>query len=122
LRSDTDVSSDTFCAVFILVIHQSLQILEPSKELAMQLMELGKQHPPTRKLGLDMLRERSLHHDYVAALLQDGYYLEALRYARKYRVPIYLYLLFNRVIYVGAIKKDVSYLHAIKKFGDTSMP
>jgi hypothetical protein len=28
----------------------------------------------------------------------------------------------RRVIYVGAIKKDVSYLHAIKKFGDTSMP
>jgi hypothetical protein len=26
------------------------------------------------------------------------------------------------VIYVGAIKKNVSYLHAIKKFGDTSMP
>ncbi|XP_025794271.1 regulator of MON1-CCZ1 complex isoform X2 [Panicum hallii] len=64
----------------------SNKILEPSKELAMQLMELGQQHPPTRKLGLDMLRERSLHHDYVAALLQDGYYLEALRYARKYKV------------------------------------
>jgi hypothetical protein len=27
-----------------------------------------------------------------------------------------------RAIYVGAIKKDISYLHAIKKFGDTSMP
>ncbi|PUZ39448.1 hypothetical protein GQ55_9G309600 [Panicum hallii var. hallii] len=64
----------------------SNKILEPSKELAMQLMELGQQHPPTRKLGLDMLRERGLHHDYVAALLQDGYYLEALRYARKYKV------------------------------------
>ncbi|KAK8445098.1 hypothetical protein SEVIR_9G258600v4 [Setaria viridis] len=64
----------------------SNKILEPSKELAMQLMELGQHHPPTRKLGLDMLRERSLHHDYVAALLQDGYYLEALRYARKYKV------------------------------------
>ncbi|CAN6318557.1 unnamed protein product [Urochloa humidicola] len=64
----------------------SNKILEPSKELAMQLMELGQQHPPTRKLGLDMLRERGLHHDYVAALLQDGYYLAALRYARKYKV------------------------------------
>jgi hypothetical protein len=30
--------------------------------------------------------------------------------------------LLKRVIYVGAIKKDVSYLHAIKKFGDTFMP
>ncbi|CAN6311231.1 unnamed protein product [Urochloa humidicola] len=64
----------------------SNKILEPSKELAMQLMELGQQHPPTRKLGLDMLRERGLHHDYVAALLQDGYHLAALRYARKYKV------------------------------------
>jgi hypothetical protein len=64
----------------------SNKILEPSKELAMQLMELGQQHSPTRKLGVDMLRERGLHHDYVTALLQDGYHLEALRYARKYKV------------------------------------
>ncbi|OEL27131.1 hypothetical protein BAE44_0011849, partial [Dichanthelium oligosanthes] len=64
----------------------SNKILEPSKELAMQLMELGQPDPSTRKLGLDMLRERGLHHDYVAALLQDGHYLEALRYARKYKV------------------------------------
>uniref|UniRef100_A0A0E0BA72 Uncharacterized protein n=1 Tax=Oryza glumipatula TaxID=40148 RepID=A0A0E0BA72_9ORYZ len=64
----------------------SNKILEPSKELAMQLMELGRQHSPTRKLGVDMLRERGLHHDYVTALLQDGYHLEALRYARKYKV------------------------------------
>lgn len=35
---------------------------------------------------MDMLRERGLHHDYVTAMLQDGYYLEALRYARKYKV------------------------------------
>uniref|UniRef100_A0A0A9D4I5 Mic1 domain-containing protein n=1 Tax=Arundo donax TaxID=35708 RepID=A0A0A9D4I5_ARUDO len=64
----------------------SNKILEPTKELAMQLMELGRQHSPTRKLGMDMLRERGLHHDYVTMLLQDGYYLEALRYARKYKV------------------------------------
>ncbi|TVU30978.1 hypothetical protein EJB05_22638 [Eragrostis curvula] len=64
----------------------SNKILEPSKELAMQLIELGQQHSPTRKLGVDMLRERGLHHDYVTALLQDGYFLEALRYARKYKV------------------------------------
>ncbi|GJM84447.1 hypothetical protein PR202_ga00117 [Eleusine coracana subsp. coracana] len=64
----------------------SNKILEPSKELAVQLMELGQQHLLTRKLGMDMLRERGLHHDYVTALLQDGYFLEALRYARKYKV------------------------------------
>jgi hypothetical protein len=54
----------------------------------MQLVELGGQHSLTRKLGVDMLRERCLHHDYVAVLLQEGYYLEALRYARKYKVRI----------------------------------
>ncbi|KAL5229771.1 hypothetical protein ABZP36_028547 [Zizania latifolia] len=69
-----------------IMLFVSNKILEPSKELAMQLMELGRQHSPTRKLGVDMLRERGLHHDYVSALLQDGYYLEALRYARKYKV------------------------------------
>ncbi|KAL6883347.1 hypothetical protein ACP4OV_010761 [Aristida adscensionis] len=69
-----------------LALFVSNKILEPSRELAMQLMELGQQHSPTRKLGMDMLRERGLHHDYVAALLQDGYYPEALRYARKYKV------------------------------------
>ncbi|XP_003573894.2 regulator of MON1-CCZ1 complex isoform X2 [Brachypodium distachyon] len=64
----------------------SNKILEPSRELAMQLIELGRHHLLTRKLGVDMLRERCLHDDYVAALLHEGYYLEALRYARKYKV------------------------------------
>uniref|UniRef100_A0ACD5Y1C6 Uncharacterized protein n=2 Tax=Avena sativa TaxID=4498 RepID=A0ACD5Y1C6_AVESA len=64
----------------------SNKILEPSRELAMQLIELGRQHSLTRKLGVDMLRERFLHHDYVAVLLQEGYYLDALHYARKYKV------------------------------------
>jgi hypothetical protein len=27
-----------------------------------------------------------LHHDYVLLLVQDGYYLEAMRYARKHKV------------------------------------
>lgn len=65
-----------------------LQILEPSKEVALQLLESGRQDFQTRKLGLDMLRQLSLHHDYVLLLLQDGYYLEALRYARKNKVII----------------------------------
>lgn len=63
-----------------------LQILESSKEVALQLLESGRQNAQTRKLGLDMLRQLGLHHDYVLLLVQDGYYLEALRYARKYRV------------------------------------
>ncbi|XP_020104454.1 uncharacterized protein C18orf8 isoform X3 [Ananas comosus] len=64
----------------------SNKILEPSKEVAFQLLESGQQNLLARKLGRDMLRQMSLHHDFVIALLQDGYYLEALRYARKYKV------------------------------------
>lgn len=33
-----------------------------------------------------MLRQLSLHYDYVLLLVQDGYYLDALRYARKNKV------------------------------------
>lgn len=62
------------------------KILEPSKEVALQLLESGRQNRETRKLGLDMLRQLSLHHDYVVLLVQDGYYNEALRYARKHKV------------------------------------
>lgn len=65
-----------------------MQIIEPSKEVARQLLESGCQHLPTRKLGIEMLRQLSLHYDYVNILLQDGYYLEALHYARKNKVII----------------------------------
>ncbi|GJX55766.1 regulator of MON1-CCZ1 complex [Tanacetum coccineum] len=60
-----------------------IQVIEPSKEVALQLLENGRQNVKTRKLGLDMLRQLMLHHDYVVLLVQDGCYLEALRYARK---------------------------------------
>ncbi|KAL2225851.1 UNVERIFIED_CONTAM: Regulator of MON1-CCZ1 complex [Sesamum indicum] len=62
------------------------KIIEPSKEVALQLLESGRQNLQIRKLGLGMLRQLSLHHDYVLLLVQDGYYLEALRYARKHQV------------------------------------
>ncbi|KAJ6743094.1 COLON CANCER-ASSOCIATED PROTEIN MIC1 [Salix viminalis] len=62
------------------------KVLEPSKKVAMQLLESGSQNSQVRKLGLDMLRQLSFHHDYVLQLVQDGYYLEALRYARKHKV------------------------------------
>lgn len=62
------------------------KVLEPSKEVAMQLLESGRQNCQIRKLGLDMLRQLSLHHDYIVLLVQDGYYLEALRFARKHKV------------------------------------
>lgn len=63
-----------------------LQILEPSKEVALQLLEQGRQNLQIQKLGMDMLRQLSFHHDYVTILLQEGYYLEALQYARKQKV------------------------------------
>lgn len=62
------------------------KIVEPSKEVALQLLDLGRQNIHTRKLGVEMLRQLSLHHDFVNILLQDGYYLEALRYARRHKV------------------------------------
>ncbi|KAJ6330652.1 hypothetical protein OIU76_009281 [Salix suchowensis] len=62
------------------------KVLEPSKKVAMQLLESGGQNSQVRKLGLDMLRQLSFHHEYVLQLVQDGYYLEALRYARKHKV------------------------------------
>ncbi|KAE8684857.1 PI206-like protein [Hibiscus syriacus] len=62
------------------------KIIEPSKEVALQLLESGRQNFQIRKLGLDMLRLLSLHQDYVLLLVQDGYYLKALRYARKHKV------------------------------------
>lgn len=68
----------------------SLQIIEPSKEVALQLLESGGQDPRVRKLGLDMLRQLSLHHEYISSLVQDGYYLEALRYAQKRKVQHFL--------------------------------
>lgn len=64
------------------------QILEPSKEVALQLLESGRYNRQIRKLGLDMLRQLSLHDDYVVFLVQDGYYLEALRYMKKHKVNV----------------------------------
>ncbi|GAV85382.1 LOW QUALITY PROTEIN: Mic1 domain-containing protein, partial [Cephalotus follicularis] len=61
------------------------EILEPSKEVALQLLS-GRQNFQTRKLVLHMLRQLSLHEDYVLLLVQEGYYQEALRYARKHKV------------------------------------
>ncbi|XP_047045482.1 regulator of MON1-CCZ1 complex-like [Lolium rigidum] len=97
----------------------SNKILEPSRELAMQLVELGRQHSRTRKLGVDMLRERCLHHDYVAVLLQEGYYLEALRYARKYKVITVQPALFLEKAVAKDSARDVA---AVLSFFSESMP
>ena len=62
------------------------QIIETSKEVAQELLETGSHNIQTRKLGVDMLRQLSLHHDYVVLFVQDGCYLEALCYARNHKV------------------------------------
>ncbi|XP_024018837.1 uncharacterized protein LOC21388082 [Morus notabilis] len=89
------------------------KILEPSKEVALQLLESGRQNSQTRKLGLDMLRQLSLHHDYVQLLVQDGYYLEALRYARKHKVSTVRPSLF---LEVALASNDSQNLAAVLRF------
>ncbi|PQQ01457.1 uncharacterized protein Pyn_39252 [Prunus yedoensis var. nudiflora] len=95
------------------------KILEPSKEVAMQLLESGRQHSLTRKLGLDMLRQLSLHHDYVLLLVQDGYYLEALRYARKYKVSTIRPSLFLESAFTS---NDLQHLAAVLRFFSDFIP
>lgn len=76
------VRNNRFAELGLLVINK---VLDPSKEVALQLLESG-QNLQIRKLGMDMLRQLSLHHDYVCLLLQDGHYIEALRYARRNKI------------------------------------
>ncbi|KAL5134955.1 Regulator of MON1-CCZ1 complex [Glycine soja] len=95
------------------------KILEPSKEVALQLLESGRQNAQTRKLGLDMLRQLGLHHDYVLLLVQDGYYLEALRYARKYTVDTIRPSLFLEAAFVS---NDSQHLAAVLRFFTDFLP
>ncbi|XP_027349893.1 uncharacterized protein LOC113861334 isoform X3 [Abrus precatorius] len=95
------------------------KILEPSKEVALQLLESGRQNAQTRKLGFDMLRQLGLHHDYVLLLVQDGYYLEALRYARKYRVDTIRPSLFLEAAFVS---NDSQHLAAVLRFFTDFLP
>lgn len=95
------------------------KIIEPSKEVAMQLLASGRQNFQTRKLGLDMLRQLALHHDYVLLLVQDGYYLEALRYARKTKVNTVQPSLFLEAAYAS---NDSQHLAAVIRFFSDFIP
>ncbi|KAL0855128.1 hypothetical protein Bca101_060280 [Brassica carinata] len=86
------------------------KIIEPSKEVALQLLESGGQNLRVRKLGLDMLRQLSLHHEYISSLVQDGYYLEALRYAQKRKVTSVRSSLFLEAAFAS---NDMQHLAAI---------
>eukprot|EP00250_Pteridium_aquilinum_P017009 c23410_g1_i1 orf=450-2681(-) len=63
-----------------------VKILEPSREVAMELLHVGKLYPPIYALGLNMLKQLSAHSDYLSVFLKQGRLLEALRYARQNRV------------------------------------
>ncbi|XP_043691081.1 uncharacterized protein LOC122641842 isoform X2 [Telopea speciosissima] len=95
------------------------KILEPSKEVALQLLESGRHNIQTRKFGMDMLRQLSLHHDYVLLLLQDGYYLEALRYARKNQVITIRPSLFLQAAFAS---NDLQHLAAVLRFFSDFIP
>ncbi|KAL1559602.1 regulator of MON1-CCZ1 complex-like isoform X1 [Salvia divinorum] len=95
------------------------KIIEPSKEVALQLLDSGRQNQQIRKLGQDILRQLSLHHDYVLLLVQDGYYLEALRYARKNKVNTVRPSLFLEAAYVS---KDPQHLAAVLRFFSDFIP
>ncbi len=75
-------------------LHQFIagKLVEPSRAVALQLVEVGTHHTPTRKLGMEMLRLLHAHSDYVKLLLQDGRMLEGLRYIRRNKVVLSLFL------------------------------
>jgi len=89
------------------------KIIEPSKEVALQLLETGHQNIQTRKLGLDVMRQLMLHHDYIVLLVQDGCYLEALRFARKNKVTTVRPSLFLEAAYAS---NDPQHLAAVLRF------
>lgn len=89
------------------------KIIEPSKEVALELLESGSHNIQTRKLGVDMLRQLSLHHDYIVLLVQDGCYLEALRYARKHKVNSVRPSLFLEAAYAS---NEPQHLAAVLRF------
>ncbi|XP_038993123.1 uncharacterized protein LOC120116781 [Hibiscus syriacus] len=108
--------SEQYAELGLLVINK---IIEPSKEVALQLLESGRQNFQIRKLGSDMLRQISLHQDYVLLLAQDGYYLEALRYARKHKVTTIQPSLF---LEAATTSNDSQHLAAVLRFFSDFIP
>ncbi|KAJ4970676.1 hypothetical protein NE237_003775 [Protea cynaroides] len=108
--------SERYAELGLFIINK---ILEPSKEVAFQLLDSGRHNSQTRKLGLDMLRQLSLHHDYVLLLVQDGYYLEALCYARKHKVNTVRPSLFLEASFAS---NDSQHLAAVLRFFSDFIP
>lgn len=97
----------------------SNKIIVPSKEVSLQLIASGQENLQIRKLGMDMLRQLSLHHEYILVLLQDGYYIAALRYARKKKVTIE-----DPTLYLQATLSGNNYQHlaAVLRFFSDYIP
>lgn len=95
------------------------KIVEPSKEVGMQLLEIGSFHLPTRKLGIDMLRQLSCHSEYVALLLQEGRFMEALRYIRRNKVHSISPSLF---LEAAVLTKDSQKLASVLRFCTDFVP
>lgn len=108
--------SEQYAELSLFIINK---VIEPSKEVALQLLESGRQSLQIRKLGLDMLRQLSLNHDYVLLLVQDGYYLEALRYARKHKVTTIRPSLFLEAAFTS---NDSQHLAAVLRFFSDFIP
>lgn len=108
--------SESYAELGLAVIHK---ILEPSKEAALQLLASGRQNLQLKKLGMDMLRQLSLHHDYVLLLVQEGYYLQALRYARRNKVNSIQPQLFLEAAFTS---NDPQHLAAILRFFSDFIP
>ncbi|XP_031381279.1 uncharacterized protein LOC116195960 isoform X2 [Punica granatum] len=108
--------NERFAELGLFIINK---VVEPSRDVALQLLESGRQNYQTRKLGLDMLRQLNLHHDYVISLVQEGYYLEALRYTRKHKVVTARPSLFLEATLAS---KDPQHLAAVLRFFSDFMP
>ncbi|XP_011625281.1 uncharacterized protein C18orf8 isoform X1 [Amborella trichopoda] len=108
--------NDRYAEIQLFVVNK---ILEPSKEVALQLLESGRHNLPTRKLGMDMLRQLLLHNDYVLMLLQDGYYLEAIRYVRRNKVNTIRPSLF---LEAAMASNDPQHLASVLRFFSEFLP
>ncbi|XP_002974407.2 regulator of MON1-CCZ1 complex [Selaginella moellendorffii] len=62
------------------------QVIEPSKALALELLDIGAQCSQLEEIGTDMLRQVHAHKDYLERLLHKGRLLEGLRYIRQNKV------------------------------------
>ncbi|KAH7279474.1 hypothetical protein KP509_37G021500 [Ceratopteris richardii] len=89
------------------------KVLEPSKEVAKEMLQVGKSYQPVFMLGLNMLRQLSLHGDYLSEILQQGRLLEALRYARQNRVEA---IPPSTFLELAAASQDIQKLASVMRF------